>query len=752
MDKIDELFSLIKNNKYDEFKKKIDNLEHYYLNSRNKSGNYLITYAIVQNNIKILKLLLEKKCNVDILTQEGRSILYNPMKYEYNDIIELLIQYNKSSIGVPIVDIKDKYDNTPLHYAIIFKNIKMIQLLLNNGAKTNSIDKNGNNSLHLSVIYKNIDACKMIINYGVNINAKTNNGETALHKAVIIENIDIVKLLIEKGIDVNVKGTEDNLSALIYAINIGNVEITKFLLLKKADPNLQDYYGRNAIHYAIIKELNEILYGMFILKNTIRPDVNIYDLGSLLPLHIVFYENKRIDKQILEKILIGTNINYQDNIGNTVFYLICQKNIWKDFRSILESKKINIFVQNKDKKRPIDFIKKNEIDDFLKMVTQSYLFRLRNYDYVWKEKWENVCKKTVDLETIKGDELEIIKKELSQIKNIDKDICFNIIFNKLKKYHQISHQGKGEAYPCIRSFPIRMKSSCLKIIDDNDKGIELCLFHGYSIDILIGLIYLLQKHSDTCAPISNQFVKNTQLMQFYETLNFKTNFRTLFLNFEVMWSYKRLFLSDGFEENYKKCIDNNAVRFIIVPLGIEVDGKHHANYLILDKNTYQLERFEPYGSKSPPDFDYNQKLLDNIISFKFSSINPNIEYISPEKYLPTISLQYFDVYEEKTRKISDPMGFCALWSIWFTDMRIKYPDIPRDKLIKKIIKIIKLGGYSFKNIIRNYSKNIVELRDKVLDKAGLTINGWINDQYTQKQYDVVISELVSLINSSKKIE
>lgn len=752
MEKIDELFSLIKNNKYDEFKKKIENLDHFYLNNRNKSGNYLIIYAIVQNNIKILELLLEKKCNIDILTLEGRSILYNPIKYEYNSIVELLIKYNKYNIGIPIVDIKDKYDNTPLHYAIIFKNIKMVKLLLNNGAKTNNIDKNGNNALHLSVSSKDIDICKMIIRNGVNINAKTNNGETALHKAVLIENIDIVKLLVDKGIDVNIRGTEDNLSALIYAINIGNIKITKFLLLEKADPNLQDYYGRNTIHYAIIKELNEILYGMFILKNTIRPDVNIYDLNSLLPLHIVFYQNKLIDKQILEKILIGTNINYQDNIGNTVFHLICQKNIWKDFQHILESKKINIFIQNKNKKLPIDFINKNEIDDFLKMVTRSYLFRLRNYDYVWKEKWENICKKTVDLENIKGDDLEIIKKEISQIKNVNKDVCFDIIFNKLKKYNQNLSEKKDKQYPCARSFPIKMKSSCLKIIDDSDKEIELCLFHGYSIDILIGLIYLLQKHPNACAPISNQFVKNTQLMQFYETLNFKTNFRTLFLNFEVIWSYKRLFLSDGFEENYQKCIDNNNIRFIIVPLGIEVDGKNHANYLILDKNTYQLERFEPYGSKSPTDFNYNQKLLDNIISFKFSSINPNIEYISPEKYLPTISLQYFDVYEENTKKIADPMGFCALWSIWFTDMRIKYPDIPRNKLIKKIIKIIKLGGYSFKNIIRNYSKNIVEVRDKALDKAGLTINEWINDQYTQKQYDIVISELVSLINSSKKIE
>src|SRR5438874_777676 len=77
-------------------------------------------------------------------------------------------------------------------------------------------------------------------------------------------------------------------------------------------------------------------------------------------------------------------------------------------------------------------------------------------------------------------------------------------------------------------------------------------------------------------------------------------------------------------------------------------------------------------------------LLHIILSLRFSDIDPIVKYISPDKYLPKIGLQYFDIFESKTTKIGDPVGFCALWSIWYTNMRLTYPDIERKKLINKI--------------------------------------------------------------------
>ena len=112
-----------------------------------------------------------------------------------------------------------------------------------------------------------------------------------------------------------------------------------------------------------------------------------------------------------------------------------------------------------------------------------------------------------------------------------------------------------------------------------------------------------------------------------------------------------------------------------------------------------------------------------------------------------IGLQSFDIVEQKTKNIGDPGGFCALWSIWYADMRITYQDLDRKKLFKKMIKYIKSQNISFRNIIRNYSKNITLLRDSIFDSIGITINDWINDKYTQKHLLHLVDEINNILKS-----
>jgi len=114
--------------------------------------------------------------------------------------------------------------------------------------------------------------------------------------------------------------------------------------------------------------------------------------------------------------------------------------------------------------------------------------------------------------------------------------------------------------------------------------------------------------------------------------------------------------------------------------------------------------------------------------------------------MPKIGFQHLDIVEHKHKKIGDPGGFCALWSIWYCDMRITYPSIPRDKLIKKIIKTVKAKNISFKNLIRNYSINIINLRDSLFKGLNITINDWINDQYTEKQLIDIITKITDIIS------
>ena len=729
------LFELIKNNKFDELKIEIQKDEHIDVNIKDETGNYLIAYAIIKNSLDIVKFLLSKGARIDITDQEGKSLLYLPIKYGYNDMITLILEYDKLNIGISIVDFKDTLNNIPLHYAIFFKNIHAMNLLLNANSNPNTIDQNGSNSLHLAIYSKNYEICKKIVDSDININARTPIGETALHIACNFQLEQIIKLLVDHRIDLNAQDFNNEITALIYSVNLNNKKIPKFLLDQGADPNIQDFIGNTAIHYSILEENYEILHYLITSKNT-KPNVNIYNISGKLPIHLLLEKDVVHEGEIIKKLINMSNLNSQDFNGDTPLHLICKKNLWSSFKDELQKKKLNIFVNNYNNEMPVNYITKQFIHDFMTLVANSYIYTLQNNNSIWKNDWENICSKEFNIDNFSAEEINTLKKYTPEINNTT---CFQIIYNKLMKIYQDKKAECGNT-----SIPQKLNKKC--IVLDERNNVELCSFVGITLDILLGLVYLLNKYNYSCSTITKNFMDNTDLCNYYKNIGIKTNSRCEFLNFEIVWIYKKLFFSENFTNHFKKCMNNIKIRFIVIPLGIELEQGSHANYLIFDKKTFELERFEPYGSHSPYKFNYNSKLLDNVLTFKFTEIDNNIKYISPEKYLPKIGFQYFDVYESKTQKIGDPGGFCGLWSIWYTDMRLTYPDIERKSLVNKLLKEIKRKNISFKNLIRNYSTNITKLRDEVFEKAKITINDWLNDQISKEQYDVIISELTKLLN------
>jgi hypothetical protein len=352
-----------------------------------------------------------------------------------------------------------------------------------------------------------------------------------------------------------------------------------------------------------------------------------------------------------------------------------------------------------------------------------------------------MCKKDLYYDKLNSNQLKIIDKYTDKDTDKSKELCTQIIMQKLYKLYDCKTCQKGFSYPR------KQYKQCIQI--NKNEEIEACNFVGLSIDVLIGLLYLLNKHSNACSTITTNFIKNNELCSYLSVVGFETNTKCEFMNFEIVWIYKKLFFSENFVDNFKKCVDNKKIRFVIIPLGIEIQEGSHANYIIFDKQTYELERFEPYGAHSPSNYDYNEHLLDSILSFKFNEIYNNIKYISPEKYLPKISFQYLDVYEKKTKKIGDPGGFCALWAIWYTDMRLSHPDWDRKVLAEKLLKEIRMEGLSYKNLVRNYSQNITKVRDDIFRDVGININNWINDEYSEVQYNQIIDRIRKLMIGEK---
>lgn len=734
MDNIHKLFKLIKSQTKEELKKKLQDKEfmsEVNINLKDNQENTLLSYSVLYNMPEITKLIIKKGGSIDVLDKEGKSILFYAIKLNFNEIIDILIEESNEQIGIPILDIQDRDGQTPIIYSIKFGNIIAFDKLIKT-SNLNIKDKDGFVPLHHSIFAGSYEICsKLIKTKQIDINSRSNIGETPLHISCNLQNQEITKLLLENGADTQAQDYENELAPLHYAVNLNNKELVNILLKYDADIYIQDGFGNTSIHYACIENNIEILK-ILINKNKEKTNYNLWNLDSKIPLHIVFENNKNIENY-LELLLKDSNLNIQDSNGNTCLHLLCKAKLWRKYKNILEQKKLDMLIKNKDNKRVIDLINESDQEEFIIIIARSYLNRLKKNLTNWYNEWENICKNEL---AINSENLEKLNKEFELSSNKD-NICLEIAIKRLKNLVK----QKDPSICSYKSFPIKKGYICLRVKENQNLG--YCTFTGSSIDILIGLIYLLKKHKIAASTISENYTENKEICRYYKSIGIIMSSRCEFLNFEIVWVYNKLYVTAEFERKFKEWYENPQKRFIITPLGIEMRNGSHANYMIYDKETNEVERFEPHGSTTPLGFNYNPELLDEKLGQIYSKLADKVKYVSPREYLPKVGFQILEEYESNKKKIGDPEGFCGLWSILWVDYRLMYKELSREKLVKYMIKSIKEQNLSFKNIIRNYGRNVIEIRDKILSKANVDINDWINEEIDNNKME----EIVKLINS-----
>lgn len=195
-----------------------------------KNANPNITHSLhracKKQNLSIVKLLVENGADVNATNKYGTTALYYAIDNNSAsmEIVELLLKNNAN----PNVD-------TILHIACRNQNLKIIKLLVENGADVNFIDNNGRTALFDAINAKN--ANKEIIRYlianGADIHKEDNNGISPLSFAES-NKISLVKVLTEHE---KIKPSETPLS------NITNNEqsiLDKMVLQKKVIDKLKD--------------------------------------------------------------------------------------------------------------------------------------------------------------------------------------------------------------------------------------------------------------------------------------------------------------------------------------------------------------------------------------------------------------------------------------------------------------------------------------------------------------------------------
>jgi hypothetical protein len=216
-------------------------------------------------------------------------------------------------------------------------------------------------------------------------------------------------------------------------------------------------------------------------------------------------------------------------------------------------------------------------------------------------------------------------------------------------------------------------------------------YYNYSV-----LNYLKKKYPEACVIIPN--VKNNKKLKHTDVSLRWIQTNSTDGHFSIPENYWNYFL---------KCEEK---RFIIFPFGFDCSNyMGHANYMIYDKKTRSLERFEPYGVSKRT--CTNPKYLDKKIEKLFNTnLGKNfiVNYYKPLDFLPEKSFQKLQEEEKKMSKKNDaPGGYCSAWSCWYAEMRLSNPDKNRRYIVIKALKFLENNNDSLTEYIRNYSSYIV---------------------------------------------
>jgi ankyrin repeat protein len=749
-----QIFQYVKAQQWELLLKLVINNNINY-NIKDSTNIFLLEYAIIFNKIDIVKALFDKDVRIDILDENNRSILYTVIKYSYIDILKLFIEKNKNTICLNIFEIFDKEGNNPLFYAIKFNNVEITKLIIENINNYFIKNYNGENALHLAINNQNIDIYKIISKYINNPNIKTNNGESPLHLVIQNKCYDILKYMLENYIDkINFNDIEKkyNYSPLHYLVII-DIDIMFINIIKdyitKFNGNIQDKSGNIFIHYFInnisknFKNNNEknIIINVYNIFKKINFDYNLFNIDGNTCCHIllnnfeIFLNNFNI---ILTDFIENTNLNIQNNDGHSCLFLLVKNNCWLDTKNILIKKKLDIFIIDKNNNIMFNYLTQDDLPIFIDIITQSYIYQIKtNTSKKWIDYWDNRCKTNVLIEELNNTEKELIINYKIDDK---KDLCYQIMYNKINKFITIFKEqikiSDQHSYPITTIYPKLIKYY---------PNVNLSTFTGSTLDILCGVIYLNKKF------ISSTF-SSLKLINTNTLINCNNNICDL-MGFEIIWNGNELKLPNSNKLDLRTLLtlnkQNKEFRFFIIPIGIEIKIEKnilgHANYLIFDYELLRVERFEPHGYDSPYGMDYNPLLLDNILQTKINSYNLGFKYISPQNYLPKIGFQIMEINELKNDYIGDPNGFCALWCVWWTDIRLSNPNINIEILQELLFKEIINNKISYKKLIRDYSSYIVDIRDKLLSKIDATINDWINDNLSDEQINLLNKFIINEI-------
>ncbi len=280
------LFLSVFNNDIRIIKHLIDDIKLPYKNECTEGGQNLMMFACSNaSNPDLLKYLVSKGFNIDSLSPEGNSLLFDISSNPHPEIIEEYLELGGN------INEKDCYGNNVFPYFVMNnKNPEIIKYLINKGLSIKQTYNNcGWNLAHFAAGNPNPEILQTLLDFGVPYDNEkirelkpfkpldysiiNDNDDlkyfTPLAVAAKQGNLDTCEILIKAGARLEARDKQ-GCTPLMNATHNPDTEVFNLLLKSGADINALDYMKYGVLNHAIyrsslelVKEIAEITKAHF---------------------------------------------------------------------------------------------------------------------------------------------------------------------------------------------------------------------------------------------------------------------------------------------------------------------------------------------------------------------------------------------------------------------------------------------------------------------------------------------------------
>lgn len=207
-------------------------------------------YATQNGHLKIVKILLLNKAEVDLKDYDERTALHLAVHFDHLDIAEYLVQHYAD------VNAKDIYGLSPLFYSCAYGDYLMTDMFLFYTEAEEVRDPEGRTPFLAAVWGGHLYTASLLLKYFSDVNEKDYDGNNAIHLAVLNRDIEMIDSLHSWGCNINAIN-KSNYSCLDVAIQENSYQVVEELIRLGANVNNTIRKGVNSLDLVLLFTKNQ---------------------------------------------------------------------------------------------------------------------------------------------------------------------------------------------------------------------------------------------------------------------------------------------------------------------------------------------------------------------------------------------------------------------------------------------------------------------------------------------------------------